>query len=52
MSTNVIFEDLEIDFSDNMTNPRAFGKRVYAKADELRSVLKSDTTYENMLSKD
>lgn len=51
MTTNIIFEDLEIDFSDNMSNPRAFSKRVYAKADELRSILKSDTTYENMLSK-
>lgn len=39
-----IFEDLEIDTSDLLTEPAEFAKRVIAKANELESVLKSDTS--------
>lgn len=38
------FEDLELDTSDMMTNPTAFSKRVYDKAEELKNNLKEDTS--------
>ena len=41
---NVIFEDLEIDFSDMLTNPEGFAERVYEKAEELKAICKADTS--------
>lgn len=40
--SDAAFEDLELDFSDMMTNPTAFAKRVNHKAEELREGLKED----------
>lgn len=39
-----IFEDLDIDFSDMLEEPKAFAARVKAKASELEVILKSDTS--------
>ena len=33
---NAIFDDLEIDYSDMLTNPQGFAERVYEAADKLR----------------
>jgi hypothetical protein len=41
---NAIFEDLEIDFSDMLSNPEGFAQRVYDKAEELRAICKADTS--------
>lgn len=41
---NAIFEDLEIDHHDMLSNPEGFAQRVYEKADELRAICKSDTS--------
>ena len=41
---NAIFEDLEIDFRDMMSNPEGFAQRVYEAADELRAICKADTS--------
>jgi len=41
---NAIFEDLEIDFHDMLSNPAGFAERVYNKADELRAICKADTS--------
>ena len=35
-----ILDDLEIDSSDMLSNPRAFADRVVAKSQELRKILK------------
>jgi hypothetical protein len=39
---NAIFEDLEIDFSDMLSNPEGFAERVYAAADKLKEICKAD----------
>ena len=41
---NAIFEDLEIDFHDMLSNPEGFAERVYAKAEELKAICKADTS--------
>ena len=41
---NAIFEDLEIDFSDMMSNPGGFAQRVYDAAEKLREICKADTS--------
>lgn len=41
---NAIFEDLEIDFSDMMSDPEAFAQRVYNAADRLKDICKADTS--------
>ena len=41
---NAIFEDLEIDFHDMLSNPQGFAERVYEKAEELKAICKADTS--------
>jgi len=49
--TNIIFDDLEIDHSDKLTDPAAFCKRVYAKAEELRTILRTNTSVSDYIAK-
>jgi hypothetical protein len=49
--SNSIYEDLEIDFSDMMKDPEAFKTRVFAKAEELKGILKEDNSIENYLNR-
>lgn len=44
MANNAIFEDLEIDFSDMLSNPEGFAERVYSRAEELKAICKADTS--------
>jgi hypothetical protein len=39
---NAIFDDLEIDWSDMMTDPQAFSIRVHEAADKLKDICKAD----------
>ena len=41
---NAIFDDLEIDYSDMLTNPQGFAERVYEAADKLKAICKADTS--------
>lgn len=41
---NAIFDDLEIDHSDMLSNPEGFAQRVYEAADKLRAICKADTS--------
>ena len=41
---NAIFDDLEIDHSDMLSNPEGFAQRVYDAADKLKAICKSDTS--------
>lgn len=50
-----IFEDLEIDHSDMLTNPQAFAKRVLAVAAELEATLNSSSSvskFEDQIKED
>ena len=48
---NAIFDDLEIDYHDMLSDPEAFMARVYDKADELKEILRSDTSLKAMEQK-
>jgi hypothetical protein len=48
---NAIFTDLEIDYSDMLSDPQEFMSRVYEAADSLKEVLRSDTSLKAMEAK-
>ena len=48
---NAIFDDLEIDHSDMLSNPEGFASRVYEAADRLKAICKSDTSTNAFMEK-
>lgn len=50
MSHEIIYEDLEIDYSGYLKEPLTFAKNVEEKAEELRTVLKSDDSVTSWIS--
>ena len=48
---NAIFDDLEIDYSDMLTNPQGFAERVYEAADNLRAICKADTSTNSFIER-
>lgn len=49
-ASNAAFEDLELDVSNMMADPDKFATEVYAKAEELREILKQDHSVNGLLS--
>lgn len=47
--SNIIYDDLEIDHADSMSDIDAFNKRVHAKADELREIMRSSNSVQDFL---
>lgn len=47
--SNIIYDDLEIDYSDMMSDIEAFSERVNKKAEELREIMRSSNSVQDFL---